>query len=308
MSRNVSDILFEGCDALERGLAAIEGGEADGIDAGALIGEMARLLGERPAEGDVRAITELTPGELALADQRKAEGLDVVRVMVLFDPKNSLKNAKAQLLVRDLGKRSELLHLSPSEGDIKQGKLGTELSIVLATKEAREGLQKAVSAVYGVRQALLLDPEQRYETPHEHAHAEKEGKRVELAIEGADTEFDRTVLNQIGEPLVHLLWNSVDHGIEPPAERVMAGKQEQGEVKLTVRRERNHAVLELSDDGQGIDHEAVKASCLKKGIVTEAEVASLSLEELRMLIFRPGISTSTVVTEASGRGVGMMSS
>ncbi len=135
--------------------------------------------------------------------------------------------------------------------------------------------------------------------------ANKENKKLELVIEGAEIEFDRTVLDEIGDPLVHLLRNAVDHGIEIPEERAKTGKPEQGTIKLIARREKNNAVIEIQDDGGGIDPQRVKAAAIKKETISKEEAEKMNENQLQMLIFRPGTSTNEVVTEVSGRGVGM---
>jgi len=135
--------------------------------------------------------------------------------------------------------------------------------------------------------------------------ASKEAKDVNLVIEGAEIEFDRTVLDRIGDPLVHILRNSVDHGIESPQDRARAGKPEQGTIKLIAKREKNHAEIEIVDDGQGIDPELVKNSSIKKGIISKEQAEKMSEKELQMLVFRAGVSTNETVTDVSGRGVGM---
>ncbi len=135
--------------------------------------------------------------------------------------------------------------------------------------------------------------------------ANKEKKKVNFTIEGQEIEFDRTVLDEIGDPLVHLLRNAVDHGIESPGERTDAGKPEEGAIKLIARREKNYAAIEVDDDGYGIDPEKVKESCIKKGIITAEDGARMSKNELQKLIFRAGASTNKEVTDVSGRGVGM---
>ena len=133
----------------------------------------------------------------------------------------------------------------------------------------------------------------------------KENKRTAFVMEGQDIEFDRTILDQIGDPLVHILRNSVDHGIELPEERLSNRKSEEGTIKLKAFREKNNAVIEISDDGAGVNPEKVKAACIKKGIITSDEASKMSVKELQMLIFKAGISTNEIVTEVSGRGVGM---
>lgn len=135
--------------------------------------------------------------------------------------------------------------------------------------------------------------------------ARKAGKQVELVIRGEETELDRSVIEEISDPLIHLLRNAVDHGLETPEERRAAGKPERGTILLTARHEESRIILTVEDDGRGIDVERVKASAVQKGLLTEAEAAALSHDEALHLIFRPGLSTAKVVTDVSGRGVGM---
>jgi len=130
-------------------------------------------------------------------------------------------------------------------------------------------------------------------------------KDVELIIEGGDTELDKKVLEEINDPLVHIMRNAVDHGIEPAAERVAAGKPAAGTIKLSARQEGDHIVIEVSDDGAGIDPARVKAAAVRKGYLTESEAKSMSDREARYLIFEKGFSTAAIITEISGRGVGM---
>jgi two-component system chemotaxis sensor kinase CheA len=130
-------------------------------------------------------------------------------------------------------------------------------------------------------------------------------KDVELVIEGGDTELDKKVLEEINDPLVHIMRNAVDHGIEPAAERVALGKPAKGTIRLSARQEGDHIVIEIADDGAGIDPERVKAAAIRKGYLTESEAKSMSDREARYLIFEKGFSTAAIITEISGRGVGM---
>ncbi|ALV22065.1 chemotaxis protein CheA [Carnobacterium antarcticum] len=127
------------------------------------------------------------------------------------------------------------------------------------------------------------------------------GKEFELVIEGEDTELDRTVVSELGEPLIHLIRNAADHGVEMPEKRLELGKNPKGQIKITAYQEGNRVVLTVSDDGKGVDPAAVKASAERKGIATEG----LSDKELQQLIFHAGFSTAKEVTSISGRGVGM---
>jgi two-component system chemotaxis sensor kinase CheA len=135
--------------------------------------------------------------------------------------------------------------------------------------------------------------------------ARAEGKLVDFIIEGREIKLDRTVLDEIGEPLVHLLRNSVDHGIEAPEARKDGGKVERGTVKLIARREKKYVEITVEDDGRGINLEKIKKIAVEKGIKTEEEVKNLSDKEALQLIFVPGLSSALKVTDVSGRGVGM---
>ena len=128
-------------------------------------------------------------------------------------------------------------------------------------------------------------------------------KKVTFSVEGEDTELDRTVVEEINDPLIHMVRNSLDHGLEPAAERVRIGKPESGKVLLKAYHQGSNIVLDLSDDGRGIDPKRVLAKAVKQGLVPEKN--SLSKEEILNLIFLPGFSTAEKVTSISGRGVGM---
>jgi len=135
--------------------------------------------------------------------------------------------------------------------------------------------------------------------------ARKLGKKVNFIIEGKEIEVDRTVLDEIGEPILHLLRNAIDHGIEPPNKREEVGKPPEGIVKLTAERKRDHILITVEDDGAGLDPEKIKRKALEKGVISEAEANAMTTQQLIDLIFLPGFSTSEKVTETSGRGVGM---
>jgi two-component system, chemotaxis family, sensor kinase CheA len=130
-------------------------------------------------------------------------------------------------------------------------------------------------------------------------------KRVELVIRGEETELDRMVIEQIADPLVHIIRNAVDHGIEALAERQRKGKPESGTLRLEAYHEGNYVVIEVSDDGRGIDSDLIKARALEKGFFTSEELDNMAEDQIRAIIMRPGFSTVDEVTHTSGRGVGM---
>ncbi len=130
-------------------------------------------------------------------------------------------------------------------------------------------------------------------------------KNVELIIEGAETELDKSVVEEINDPLVHIIRNAIDHGIEPSEERIKAGKPEKGKIVLSAYHEGNYIIIETTDDGKGMDPEFLKKKALEKGLITETEARQMSKEEAFGLIFKPGFSTAQKVSNISGRGVGM---
>jgi two-component system chemotaxis sensor kinase CheA len=130
-------------------------------------------------------------------------------------------------------------------------------------------------------------------------------KEINLIIEGEDTELDRTVADEIGDPLIHLIRNSLDHGIESPEKRIAKGKPKTGTIKLSARHEGNGVIIEIEDDGKGLDREQIINKAISKGIIDQQKAQTLSDEEIFNLVFEPGFSTKEKATELSGRGVGM---
>lgn len=130
-------------------------------------------------------------------------------------------------------------------------------------------------------------------------------KKINLTIDGQDTELDRTILEKVSDPLKHIIRNAVDHGIESAEERLAAGKPETGQVYLSASQESNNVVITISDDGKGLDKEVLKKKAIEKGLYTREQVEKLTDDEIYNIIFMPGFSTASEITEVSGRGVGM---
>ncbi len=131
------------------------------------------------------------------------------------------------------------------------------------------------------------------------------GKSIELIIEGEETELDKSIVEEIGDPLIHIIRNSCDHGIEPLEERRRLNKSETGKVQLSAYNEGNHIVIKISDDGKGLDPVMLKEKAIEKGVISERDAEGMSDREAFNLIFKPGFSTAKVVSNVSGRGVGM---
>jgi two-component system chemotaxis sensor kinase CheA len=130
-------------------------------------------------------------------------------------------------------------------------------------------------------------------------------KEVELVLEGQDTELDRTVIDEIGDPMVHLIRNSLDHGIEKREERRAVGKPEKGTLRISAYQEGSGVIIEVADDGKGMDPEKIKKKAIERGILTEEDAAAMSDEEAIQICLLPGFSMAQEITDISGRGVGM---
>ncbi|WP_457641137.1 chemotaxis protein CheA [Persephonella sp.] len=135
--------------------------------------------------------------------------------------------------------------------------------------------------------------------------AKKLNKKVNLVLEGEDTEIDRSILDKLEDPLIHLVRNAIDHGIESPEERLAAGKSETGTIKLSAFQEGDRIIIFIEDDGRGIDVDKVKKKAVEKGLITPEQAENMSDKEAFELLFMPGFSTADKVSEVSGRGVGM---
>lgn len=131
------------------------------------------------------------------------------------------------------------------------------------------------------------------------------GKQIDCQAQGGDIELDRQLIDRLSDPVVHLIRNAIDHGIEPTAQRLAAGKPAYGTVRLTAHQEGGWAVIRISDDGGGLPVPAIRAKAIAKGFITAEQAANMSETEVIDLIFHPGFSTSAIITEVSGRGVGM---
>jgi len=132
-----------------------------------------------------------------------------------------------------------------------------------------------------------------------------ENKKIKFEFTGGDIEIDKHILEEIKPPLMHMLRNSIDHGIEPPEERIKLGKTEEGNIKILLSQKGNNATIEVIDDGKGMDIEDIKSSAVKKGLYSEKEIKLIKDRQILNIIFQPGFSTSKIITDISGRGIGM---
>ncbi|MFM2044266.1 MAG: CheA histidine kinase + Rec domain [Pseudomonadota bacterium] len=191
--------------------------------------------------------------------------------------------------------RNQLLQILRSQKDSEFATPLQRLNHV--TSELQEGVMKTRMQPIGNAWAKL--PRLVRDLAHEL------GKKIDLQMLGAETELDRQVLELIKDPLTHMVRNSADHGLERPADRVAKGKPEAGRVTLNAFHEGGHIIIEISDDGKGLNIEAIKRKAIQNGLATEIELASMSDQQIQSFIMKPGFSTAAAVTSVSGRGVGM---
>ena len=197
---------------------------------------------------------------------------------------------------------SELIIIKTRMDDLSEKTTGEGIS------ETIEYLERITTSLHDAVMKVRMVPIERVfnRFPRLVRDLSKElGKEISLEMSGEETEVDRTVIDEIGDPLIHLIRNSIDHGIELPAERLKNGKEEKGIVVLKSYPDGNNVVIEVEDDGKGLDHNAIRKKAIEKGILDEKEAENLSVEDSINLLFEAGFSTSEVISDVSGRGVGL---
>jgi two-component system chemotaxis sensor kinase CheA len=230
------------------------------------------------------------PAEAAAAPAGEAvSSAQTIRVTV--DVLEELMTLVGELVLT----RNQLLQLSRAEGNNAFTAPLQRLSHI--TTDLQEGVMK--TRMQPIGNAWNKLPRLVRDLAHE------TGKKIVLDMHGQDTELDRQVLELMRDPLTHMVRNSADHGLETTEGRRAAGKSETGRIRLNAFHEGGHIIIEVSDDGRGLDAERIRAKVLSQGLATEAEMAVMSEAQIRAFIFRAGFSTAAAVTAISGRGVGM---
>lgn len=287
MSRNLTSALFELIDAVRHMLALIEHTGEEGDDEYAqLIQTFRNLMAGRESDAKPSADAVSMPDD---ADRTSAVVDSAIRVDVgLLD---KLMNVVGELVLT----RNQILQYSGNLADPVLTSASQRLNLI--TTELQEGVMKTrmqpISTIWSVFPRLIRDLE---------LHT---GKKVRLEREGGDTELDRSLLQAIKDPLTHLLRNAVDHGLESPEQRQRAGKPEAGLLRLRAFHESGYVIVEISDDGDGVDLDAVLDKAMTRGLIRQEQAAVMSEREILDLIFLPGFSTAVHVTSISGRGVGL---
>ena len=292
-------------------LPPVEALEDEKFESTFQVGLATREPGER-VEKALLAIAEIARVTVETAMEPKAEAGPGARptAEVKADDRARMKIAKKTQSVRVNIARLDTLMNLVGELVINRTRL-SELASWFEITELREALDQTARLTAELQDEVM---ETRM-VPVEHVFnrfprmvrdlVRSQGKEVNFVIEGKEIELDRTILDEISDPLIHMLRNSVDHGIDTPEERQARGKPAQGTVRLSAYRDRNYVAIEVEDDGEGIDPEKTFDRALQKGLISEDERSQLTHDDILRIIAMPGFSTSEQVSGVSGRGVGM---
>jgi two-component system chemotaxis sensor kinase CheA len=303
-TEEIADLLLEGVDLLNTMIRDVENGGAGGCDIQGIIGKIAGLAKIKEEKIGVRAedmIPEVSVPVLGeLHDVEEGAGKPEIRqerrepkqtIRVKTEVLDHLVNVTGELITN----KHRLLMIDRELGSAGLTEAVEELSRLLRV------LHTEVMKVRLMPFAAIADRFPRVVRDL----AKKSGKEAIFEIEGKDIELDRGILEELSDPLIHLLRNAVDHGLETAAERCAAGKTGEGRIALTVRREKNQVVLTVTDDGRGMDPAKLIESAIERKLVKPEDRPLISPRQAFMLTCIPGFSTSNEVTDISGRGVGM---
>ncbi|MFN3713490.1 MAG: chemotaxis protein CheW [Alcanivoracaceae bacterium] len=280
----IASALLEGVDGVRRLLAHIgQHGDDGGADYSHLIGQL-QTLSATPSQASSTA-----PASTAAVNADPGAAETTIRVDIgLLD---KLMNVMGELVLA----RNQLLQYAAGQNDSQLVNLSQRLNLV--TSELQEGLMKTrmqpISHAWSSYPRLIRDLEQQT------------GKKIRLEQQGGDTELDRSLLQAIRDPLIHLIRNAVDHGIESPEQRLQKGKPESGLIKLRAYHESGNVIIDITDDGGGIRRDAIIARARERNLLRVDEDDQLSERDVLALMFLPGFSTAEKVTNISGRGVGL---
>jgi two-component system chemotaxis sensor kinase CheA len=299
----IADLLLEGADLLDTMLRDVENDSRERRNAFGLIQRLAEYV-PRQAEGIKPVVpteiqTVARPVEPTTAvpppNLRNNEGKTDVEpsqtVRVKTERLDHLMNLTGELITN----KYRLIAVS---GELESEKLNSAIS------DLAKLLRSLCDEVFMVRMMPFSAITDRFPRVVRDL-AKSFRKEVAFAIEGTGIELDRSILENLADPLIHILRNSVDHGIESPAERQASGKPLRGNIRMAVRRDKDQVIVTVTDDGRGMDPKALVAAALAKGVIKPEEAETITPRQALMLVCTPGFSTAETVTDVSGRGVGM---
>jgi two-component system chemotaxis sensor kinase CheA len=288
LTSGLASLVLEAVDVLRRHLKAIE---AIGQEAGEDSSDLCRRL-EEASRGEACALAAPAPeAEVEAVAQKSSGGVADSAIRVDVHLLDKLMNLVGELVLT----RNQILQFSAQQEGVALSATSQRLNLI--TSELQEGVMKTrmqpIGVVWNKLPRLVRDV------------ATNCGKQIALEMEGADTELDKTIIEAIKDPLTHIVRNSGDHGIERAEVRLERGKPAQGTISLRAFHEGGQVIIEIADDGGGVDTEKVKAKAVQNGLLRLDQVERLGEREALNLLFLPGLSTAEKVTNVSGRGVGM---
>ncbi|WP_144461021.1 chemotaxis protein CheA [Siminovitchia fortis] len=276
------------------------GQEAAAKEAAAATGAETVEKAEVPVEQEKKAGSAPKPEPPKADGKKPAKGPQAAQtIRVDVGRLEHLMNLVGELVIDQtrISQVSGLLHNRYTEDDTVDDLVQVSDHVARVIGELQESVMKV--RMLPIRQLFSRFPRMVRDL------AQTLDKDIDLVIEGQETELDRTVIEKIGDPLIHLIRNAVDHGLESKEDRAKTDKPPKGVLRITASHEENQVVITVEDDGAGIDPDKMRASAVKKGVITAEEAEKLTDDEAAYLIFRPGFSTAKEVSDVSGRGVGM---
>ena len=285
---NVADVVVWPVPELS---SPVEDGDEGSSDARATVGESDAEGGNEKPEGEAIDSSDEGDGSDGATNQGEVSSDEIKSIRVDVDQLDNLYGLVEQLVTSRIKMRR-----------------ATDDRNLDAVDETLDDLDKISTSLQGTVMDMRLVPLKQIVNKFPRMVrdlARDQGKEISFGMEGTDIELDRTILDEISDPLMHILRNAVDHGIEPPEEREEKDKPREGNIQLRAVRERDHVEITIEDDGGGLDIGNIREKALEKEIRTETELEEMEESELYDLIFHPGFSTSQEITDVSGRGVGM---
>lgn len=338
LSSEIMDAILVGYDKMKELVLSIENNQSEDVEIDDVISKLQKTIGRMSEsiveKGEKKIDNKPKRGrkkknDISTSENNLAEVAETKKEMVEEKPtpvneqkseaeNNSSDSKKVDNTIRvDVEKLDELLNmvselvlgrnrLAQINIDVSREFEGTQLAreleettklIDMMTNELQQLVMKTrmvkIGKVFNKYPRLVRDL------------SKSANKKINLITEGEDTELDKTLIEEINDPLVHIIRNSIDHGIEKEEDRIKAGKNPVGTIKLKAEHEGNNILITIEDDGKGIDPEVIKSKAISKGLISKEKADELSRQDLLNLIFLPGFSTAEVVTNISGRGVGM---
>jgi two-component system chemotaxis sensor kinase CheA len=311
--KEVIDSLLKSFDMMKMILENIETMGDDQVDIKEILSMLEDISkGGSPAGGQIGEMDETQ----SVSEEEKEEGIIAHKDQEKFTQRKRAQREEQTIRI-DVKKLDDLMNLV---GELVLGKnrlmvLSQSARVSGLSEQVIENLSEVTNYIELVTNELQLSVMKARLVPISRVFSKiprmvrelcnEFKKEVELEIKGEETELDKSLIEVLHDPMVHIVRNSIDHGIETPEERVAKGKMRKGLLSISARNEGNHIIIEVFDDGKGIDTKAIKEKVKEKGLIGEEELNSMSEKEIMNLVFLPGLSTAKTVTKVSGRGVGM---